>query len=326
MTALWLGTVTLTMQFWVGQSTIYSASNANKVAIAHERILTNTPPDGGWGSMGMNGVNIRVGAVYLGEAVHRLSGWSVLRSYFVIDTVMLWVALILLLSYLRRFTAPVYAVLGVSFVCAVLPLTYQLFWQHPWDRLSLVAWILIIGLLERERILMAALLLPLAVIVKYDIMLLPGLIGLHSLIRDRRIVIAPWAASLGLLSLGIGTYALLRTVLPGGFAPAPVGPQVLSNLAEIRRLNVHWPPFLGFTLPIAFAFLGMRRATPWVQASAVFGLLLFVPFALQSNLAEFRAHLPVLVLILPAAMHGVRELLEAPSEDSTGTPPERRPR
>ncbi len=37
-----------------------------------------------------------------------------------------------------------------------------------------------------------------------------------------------------------------------------------------------------------------------MKASVVFGLLMFIPFFTAANFAEFRAQVPVLLLILPA--------------------------
>ena len=217
---LWIGSLTLTMQLWIGRSTIYAADRLTKIEAVHDMILTNTPPANGWGALGLNGVNVRVGAVYVAEAMHRVLRISITRSYLLLDTVALFGALCLLLGYLRRFQPEPYALLGVAFVGTMLPLTYQLFYFHPWDRLSLLLWILLLGLLHRGRVLLAAALLPLAVAVKYDIMLLPAVYGIHSVLRDRRISAVALSQSGAMLALGYGTYFVLNLLLPGGSAPS----------------------------------------------------------------------------------------------------------
>jgi hypothetical protein len=315
---IWLATVTLTMQFWVGGQTIYANDNAARVAEAHTQILTNTPPTGGWSSQGMNSVNIRIGAVWLGEQVHRLTGLSILHSYFVVDTVMLFLGLLLLLRYLGRFVEKLYAIVTVSFICSALPLTYQLFWQHPWDRLSFVLWVLVCMLLHREQWLGALALMAVSILVKYDIIVLPGIVALYGLLRDRTLSVKPIAWTTAMFGVTLGVFVGLRSLLPGGFAahPANYAAELMaSNIAAMRSMNAHWPPLLGFLLPFSLAALGMRTSAPWVRAGVIFGVLMFVPFALRSNLAEYRAQTPVLVLIGPAMALGVRHAFRVMSSE-----------
>ncbi len=307
--ALWLGTLTLTMQFWVGEKTIYAPGLVHKRELSHQMLLENRPPPGGWRSIGANGTNIRVVSVFSVEALHRITGLSVVRCYFILDTVMLFVALVLLLAYLQRLEGGVYALLGVAFVGTVLPLTYQLFYSHPWDRLSLVCWIGLLTLMHARQLVWFAVLLPLAVAVKYDIMLLPGLFVIAEAFRLRRVSQYALGWTIGLLAIGIGTYVALGLLRPGGSEPADMVVQLTRNLRVLGEMHLRWPPLLGFALPVVLAALGFGRSTPWARAGVVFGLLLMVPFALQSNLAEFRAHIPVLILLAPAALTGVRGLM-----------------
>lgn len=305
---LWIGSLTLTMQLWIGRSTIYAAERVATVEAVHDMILANTAPANGWGALGLNGVNVRVGAVYVAEAMHRLLHLSITRSYLLLDTVALFGALCLLRSYLRRFQPEPYALLGVAFVGTVLPLTYQLFYFHPWDRLSLFLWILLLGLLHRGRVLLAAALLPLAVAVKYDIMLLPAVYGIHNVLRDRRISALALRQSAAMLALGFGTYVALNLLLPGGSAPAPILGQLSINIHDLRAMHIAYPPLLGFVIPIATAAIGFRRCDAWSQAGVLLGAALLVPLALRSNLAEFRAQMAILVLLAPASLAGVRYL------------------
>ncbi len=310
----WAATITLIGQFWIGSATIYRADLAERVVAAHLQLLNNAPPPGGdWGSSGLNGVNVRVGAIAVAEIIHRATNLTVPHAYFVLDTVMLFASLLLLLHYLSRCVTPALAVLGVTALGALLPLTYQLFWYHPWDRLSLFGWILVLCVLRERQWWAAAVLLPLAVAVKYDIMLLPGALVFVEFFDRRRLTFVGVARAAGLLTISMGTYATLRVLRPGGFrqqGPEAVLQQVQANINDIVAMNLHWPPLLGFSLPIALAAVGFSRSDAWAKGCAVFGLLLFVPFALQSNLAEFRAHMPVLILLAPAALRGVATLLD----------------
>jgi hypothetical protein len=308
---LWLATLTVTMQWWVGGSTIYSPDVAARVESAHAMILANAPPPGEtWNAQGMNGANVRLGAVLAGEAIHRATGLSVTQSYLLLDSAMLLLGLGLLLRYLLRIEHPLLAILAVTWVGTVLPLTYQLFYFHPWDRLSLVAWVTIISLLFAQRLWAVALVLPFAVLIKYDIMLLPGLHGLQMLVRERSLRVRDVAVTGALLAIGIGTYLLLLTLRPGGNEPRVATELMARSFEVLRELSFRWPPFLGFALPLTLAVIGVRAASAWARASFIFGLLLAVPFVLQTHLAEFRAHMPILVLILPAALRGLRVVLE----------------
>lgn len=319
MIGLWLGTLTLTMQFWVGDKTVYATEVAAKREHLHQILLANEVPAGGWKAIGANGTNIRVVTPYLAQNIHEVSGLSVSKSYLVLDTVMLFAALVLLFCYLKRFVNNAYAVLGVTFVGSILPLSYQLFYFHPWDRFSLFTWIALLMLLHAERLVLFALLLPLAVAVKYDIMLLPGLYGLHALVRDRRLSLPVVLRSGALLAIGAGTYVLLGILRPDGTNPTLIGTQVATNIDVLMDMNLRWPPFLGFAVPAALALIGFQRSTPWAQAGVLFGMLLMIPFSLQSNLAEFRAHMPVLVLLAPAALAGLGSLLQDQTKLTTAS-------
>ena len=315
--AVWIGALTLTMQFWVGKNTIYSPELVQKREQMHQMLLENRSPAGGWGSVGANGTNIRVVSVFGVDAIHRVTGISVSNGYFVLDTVMLFVALALLLYYLSRLERGVYTILGVLFVGTVLPLTYQQFYFHPWDRLSLVCWISLLALLHARKLMWFAVLLPFAVAVKYDVMLLPGLYFFAETFRVRRVTKDGLGWTIGLLGIGIGTYVVLGLLRPGGSAPASMITQLTSNLRVVSQMHLRWPPLLGFAVPATLTVIAFLRCDPWARACAVFGLLLMVPFALQSNLSEFRAHMPVLILLAPAALTGVRALL------GDGAPPQR---
>jgi hypothetical protein len=311
---VWATTLTLMLQFWVGGRTIYGVDVRERVEGAHHAMLINVPPGGDtWAATGSNGVNIRIIPVLLAEMVHRGTGLSIPKSYFLTDSLFLLVGLLLLLGYTRLFTDLSTTLIVVTGIAALLPLTYQLFWFHPWDRVSLVSWILLLWLLFERRLLPFALLLPLAVAVKYDIMLLPGLHMLRSLLESRRIVVRDWLLGSGLLTVGIGTYMVLRVLRPGGFTPTSIETQVAKNLAALLEMNVRWPPFLGFALPASLAVLGFRHTDAYGKASALFGALLMIPFALQSNLAEFRAHIPVLLLLIPAISAGLQRLTHEPA-------------
>jgi hypothetical protein len=315
---VWVGTLAIAMQNWIGGQTIYAPAVESRVTAAHEAILHNQPAGGvSWDSLGMNGVNTRLGVVYLAEALHRTAGESIPQAYHTIDTVALAAGMLLLLLYLRRQVGEPLALAGALFVATLLPLTYQLFYFHPWDRVSFVLWIALLWLLAEERLVLFALLLPVAVFVKYDVILLPLLYGLHVMMRDQR---APWrvpvrtvAVVAGLLLVSFGTHYALQAWRPGGAVPHSAWDMLRRNADNAVNMGIAWPPLLAFPVPVLLAALGFRAARPWAQACALFGVFLLAVFALQSNFAEVRAQVPVLLLLMPAALQALGAIL-VPSE------------
>lgn len=312
------GAVTLTLQQWIGDATIYLPVNRARAEVLHRAILENRPPAGlTWNDLGANGTNIRVGAVYVAEALHRATGLTVARSYLALDTLCLLVALLLFGRFLATWFRDEYMLLGTLYFMSTLPLTYFLVSYHPWDRLALVFWLLALLALRAERMLLFALLLPLSVAVKYDSVLLPGLYFLANIRPStwRRTTVI--TAALFLVSFG--TFFILLAVRPGGFASHGIAQQIAANLSDMREMLLWYPPLLAFGVPVVLAAIGFKHADRFMQASAVCGALLLVPLFLQAFFAEFRAQVPMLVLLMPCALRGVEILLapaSAPLEQS----------
>lgn len=311
-----VGAATLTMQQWIGDVTIYHPVNRAKAEVLHRSILANAPPAGlAWDSLGANGTNIRVGAVFIAEGVHRVIGLSVPRTYLLLDTVFLAVGLLLFARFLATWFRDEYVLLGTLYLIAVLPLTYFLVSYHPWDRLAVVFWLMMLLALRANRVLIFALLLPLSVAVKYDSVLLPGLYFLAN------VTPATWRrttlTTLGLFALSFGTFFGLLTLLPGGFAEHSIAQQIASNFAHMREYSLWYPPLLAFSVPLLLAGIGFKHADRFMRASAMCGVLLFIPLFLQAFFAEFRAQVPMLILILPCALRGA-EVLLAPDSMARG--------
>ena len=76
---IWLlATITIGLQSWVGDQTIYSRSLEQKREELHFGILTNEAPGGGsWGAVGALSIQKRVGVVYLAEGLRKLTGLTV---------------------------------------------------------------------------------------------------------------------------------------------------------------------------------------------------------------------------------------------------------
>lgn len=310
---LLVGTITLSMQGWVGNATIYSDELRDKREAVHHGIVVNQAPFGGrWSAIGASSVNVRIGAVYLAEAVHRLSGLSVSRTYQLTDTVFLFAALLALPMYLRRWVGDDLCLVGLLYVAATLPLTYFLHAFHPWDRPQLFLWIVMLACVRDRRFVPLLIALAVSMVVKFDSILLPGLwFFVHVTRKDWRRV------SVETLALGVvavGTYALLKWRLPEPDAPARFSlPAMLvwvqSNIATARSMNVRYPPLLAFTVPVLLAAVGLGRRDRFVVGSVLFGAVMVGVWGLTTHFEEVRAEMALLVLVLPAALLSTRELL-----------------
>lgn len=310
------GVLTLTMQSAVGSMSIYSESLESKRLQAHEAILNNQLPDSveSWAALGANGTNIRVAAVYLAEAMHQVLGVSVIHSYWFIDTVSLFLALFLLYFFLSNWLPRHYAALGVIYVGSILPLTYMFALFHPWDRLSLLSWVVLLILVRSRRTILIALALAISVPIKYDIVLLPGLYWMAHVSRARFVRTSLETAALFAVSFGV--YFGLRAMFPGGFGGGgSISAMVVENLQRLVNLSVYfppvaYPPVLVFLLPVLLIIIRFPREDRFLNAAIIYAGMLICYFFIRSHFEEVRAHIPLLLMILPAALLSLQSLLE----------------
>lgn len=303
---------TLIMQRYVGEQTIYAPDYVARRDSLHHFILTNSPPAGRtWSNYGSNGTNIRILTVYLAEGIHRVLGISVRAAYFLIDSAALFASILALFVLLRLWVPPPLALAGVLYVCLVLPLTYALHYFHPWDRLSFLVWIGLVYLLRTHRLAVFGVLLVIGVLVKYDVVLVPGLYFLANVRKDNAIRVG--VVALLLFGLSFGIYLGLRAQFGGGTEGPHLADQITRNLSDIRAFHIWYPPLLAFALPVSLAALGVREADRFARAAALFGVLLVIPLFLGSNFAEVRTEMPILLLLLPCALLGLARVLPGPS-------------
>lgn len=301
------------VQDWVGRSTVYAPEFEVRRMALHEAILYNRLPPGvqTWRELGANGVNTRVGVVYLAEGLKRLTGQNTNIIYRVIDLGALFASLIALFFYLSTFVPRVYALIGVLYVGAVLPLTSLFVYFHPWDRVSLLAWISLLFLLRTGRFGFFAALLAVGVTIKFDIFVLPLLYWLVRATPKNWSSVTAQTVALVVLTFGIWSALLLA--LPGGTTATSAVSQLQTNLTDFRNLSITSPPLIGFAVPAILAALGLRHEHRFTVASAAVGVLFLMVLLLQANFREFRAELPALLLILPAALGTVMRTLSAES-------------
>ena len=312
---LWLfATITIGMQFWLGDHTIYSKSIEQKREQLHFGVVANEAPGGaGWGAVGALSIQKRIGVVYLAEAIRQYTGLPVGKIYKALDSLFLFIALVSLFFYLRKWVPDIYCLLGVLYFCAVLPLTYffQLF--HPWDRLQLAIWIGLLWLVADRRIVLLGAGLVVSILVKFDTVLLPFLYFLVHIDRSK------WqrtsVESVVLLLLAFGTYAALGRLFPSpmdiaGFDLGSAQRLLTRNAQTLLNMNVRFPPLLVHALPILLAILYLPTKPRFVLASVMFALGLSAVYVSFSLYEEVRAHMVVLVLVLPSALISLRRVLE----------------
>ena len=314
--ALWLlaaalsCSVTLTNQMWVGRMSIYASDEEVKRERLHQIILSNRLPDGveSWSSIGANGLNIRLLTVWTAEGLRRVTGLTLARSYFIIETCGLFLCCMLLFGLLESCAGPAFALAGLLYFGCVLPLTYVLHFFHPWDRPSLAAWLAALICAQRREWLHLAAVLAIGMCIKYDIIVFPLFVFFAEFPR------MGWWRSIRtaapLLVMTVSIFVLLRWLVPGGFEPRPWLSQVAQNLGAMRRYSLSYPPLLALGVPAWLAILGYSSADDFARAGVQLCLLVIAILFLQVYFVEFRTEAPLLALLLPAAAFGARRLTD----------------
>lgn len=312
---IWLlVSITIGLQSWIGDQTIYSKSLEQKREELHFGILANRAPGGAsWGAVGALSIQKRIGVVYLAEGIRKLTGLAVGKIYKLLDSVFLFVSLLCLYFYLRKWVPDLYCLLGIMYFSAALPLTYffQLF--HPWDRLQLAIWIGLLYLVADRRFLPLTLGLVVSILVKFDTILLPFFYFLVHFTKGQ------WQRasfeSFVLLVLAFGTYTVLWKLFPAPldsshFTWDGALAMLRSNAQTFIGMNLRYPPLLVHALPLFLALFFLRSKDRFVRSSVAFALGLSAVYVLFTHYEEVRAHMIVLVLLLPSALISLRNFLE----------------
>jgi hypothetical protein len=190
----------------------------------------------------------------------------------------------------------------------MLPLTFFNYYFHPWDRISVLLWTVSIWLIVRDRLVPASLIIVLAVLVKFDAIVLPGVYLIAYVNRDNWLRTVTRTALLGLLPLV--TFLALLHLRPGTVEPNPVIDQAIRNLSVMRAHIIAYPPLLMFALPVWMLALGWREIPSVPQRLFFASLLVFVPLLVRTNFIEVRAEIPALLLMLPAALIALGAVLD----------------
>lgn len=306
---------TVAAQWWIGDATIYSDDLADKRAHLHASILHNQAPGPSWDAVGAMGTNIRVLAVFVAEAVMRVSGLDLGRTYKLLDSLYLFASSIALVFYLRRWLPPVYCAIGMLYFWVLVTITYQNYLFHPWDRPSVLTWLLLLHFVRADRLGWLLLVLPVAIALKNDAIFLPALYFLTHIARHS--VVRVTLVSGTLTAVAFGTWFALLAVFPGDGAAAGAlerTPLVVRNLEALAWMGPAWPPLLFHGAITVLALSGIARRERFHQVSVLYGaVFLMAPWFLMSLFHEVRAHWPFFLLLLPPALMTLREWLDAES-------------
>lgn len=309
-----LASITIGMQTWIGDQTIYSKQLEKQREELHFGVLENKAPGGkGWTALGATSIQKRIGIVYLAEAIRTNTGLTVAKIYKLLDTVFLFVNLLALYFYLKKWLPDPYSLLGVLYFCAMLPLTYLFQLFHPWDRLQMVLWMGLLYLVAERNFVVLIVCLFLSVLVKFDTILLPFLYFLVHVSRSGWLKTS--LETLFLLLITFGTYMALGQLFPSPVDGSYYNLQgafstLWSNAQKLVEMNVRYPPLLVHTLPVFLALFFLPSKHRFVASSVVFALGLSGVYMVFSNYEEVRAHMVILVLVLPSALLTLKKLVD----------------
>jgi hypothetical protein len=307
-----MGIVTIVQVNFVGATTIYSLKVANIREELHDSIVHNHPPAGGWVERGANdAMNIRVVIPYLVEFLHDETGARVLHLYKVVDLICIWLALITFFAYLREQFSAWESGLTCLYFAAILPATFALHFYHPYDRASLVAWLLAIWCARARRFWEFSAVAIVAVLIKFDAIVLPGLYFLGNATSQtwRKYLFQSSAIAIILFVIFEG----LSLSLGGVWVRPDYGAQILRNFKMMIGTGIFYPPSLAFGLPIVLAILGYKSSDQFMRASVWFAGMIAVILIAASNFEELRAEQMLIPLLAPAALYGLRRILGEPT-------------
>jgi hypothetical protein len=300
---------TLILQGWVGYHTIYAPEREASRLAMHHAVLNNELQSGtAWENLGASTLSVRRLNVELAGVINRFTGVSIQRTYLITDTFFLFTTFLLVFAFISQMMPAQWGLVAILLYGSVLPATYFAHYFQPWDRLSLCSWLLFLILLRAGYFWSLLPILFVSITIKYDTLPLPILYWMATVEREHWRS-ALWRTAL-LGAVGLGTYFGLLLLYPTLSSAISIGEQVARNLEVIGRQGLRYAPFLTFTPILFFAALGIKSADRFIRSCALFAVMLFVPLFLRSNFVEVRAEMQCWILLLPAALLGLRRLIE----------------
>ena len=320
-------TLTATLQFYVGKPSLYGPRQSywgESTLKLHSAILTNKLQKGDtWTSLGANSTNLRVGVVYLAEWLHRFSGKSLFSIYFWIDNAALTINFVFLFYFLLLFFSAEWALSGTLFFYASQITTYFNHYFHPWDRLSLSFWIMVLALgyvaKKAQDYLILSSIFFLGIFIKFDLVCATGVLFVFCWfapgMRPKALI------PLFLFLVGFGILSFLAYLRPGGspldFTSLSLYKQIiLGNLAYIKEYGFIYPPNLVFTLPLVIGLFGLKQMNLFARICFLLGTLALPAYFISSWFHETRAEMPYFLLMLPGTIVGLKTIFESAGENS----------
>jgi len=322
------GIITITLQNYVGKKTLYEKDREEKRLFLHTAIFNNSLPEGkSWNDYGAGGTNTRIFMVYAVEYLHRWTGAPVLKLYIIMDYIFLYLSLMLLFLYLRKWMEDPYCVIAILYTGISLIATYHYHTFHPWDRISFCIWIVLVWFIREKRDLLFVTLLVLSIPVKFDVIILPLFYLIYHYYADPFARTKVFMKSFFFLILALALYELLKyfyaqpgtgitnVLLIDSLYVLPN--RLMMNLDQMSGLGLAYPPFLVFTLPLVFSFYRWQDKNLFMKISVLFALFILAVHFCLINLREVRAQTMVLLLLLPAALAGLKSFFERHTEIQT---------
>jgi len=304
--------------FWVGGATLYAPAMQQRRDTLHRAVLSGELPAGvgSWSEIGANSAALRLAVPWLAERMASMTGLRLATTYQLIEWGSIAFAIAMLFLLLRRYFPTERALIGCLYLGSVLPLSYFAHYFHPWDKPALALWLAASVLLLADAVVPAGVVICLAVLVKFDAVVLPALYMFLYAGRMKASRLAARSAYLWLAA--IVPFVMLLWLRPGAAEPRHVIGQLVANARAFRETWYVYPPMIGLLLPVILGALGLKRASRAERAMYVFGLAVLAILAATTNFMEVRAQLPALTLLLPSALHGLGRL--AGTEVPPGAP------
>jgi hypothetical protein len=146
--------------------------------------------------------------------------------------------------------------------------------------------------------------------IKYDIVIFPALYFIYNLSASKWIKVCQ--KTLLLFVVTFGTFIILKILIPGGFVEKNLWNQAMINLMHFLSYPYAfaYPPVLGFFVPILLTLYGWRSLNKFHICCDILGLLIFIILLILSNFRELRAEMPIVLLIIPSAVNGLKVMLQ----------------
>ena len=304
-------TITLVHQCHTVFVPIYKNEHAKRMLI-HEAIVQQEVPRGykSWDALGANGLKSRRVAVMTVQLAHETTGVSLQWLHFAQDTALMWLGLVLLFFYVRRWVPPSYALIAMLYVGVLGPLVAKHWYFHPWDRMSQVVWLAGFWAVAARSHVGVAAATVVGIPIANSSMLLAGLHFLATL-REPGAYRGgqagkwrTWAVAVGICIAAMAVEYTTRAPTPSGNLPflevlkAAVG----VNIADMKAaMIVGWSPMLFWGLPLLLSLPLAPRLPKLLQAQLLWAALgVGAALTAHGGLKEVRNQVGFLFAAMPA--------------------------